>query len=578
MRFPWGQGRGQQRAQSAPLGLILVLSLVIVGSSVVVSLGATALVDTEARLDVSRAETGMTQLDSQAALVALGNADSQRVSLVGTDRSTYRIDDTAGRMTVNITNHSASPPTTVTLMDERLGAVVYENGNQEVAYQGGGVWRRSDSGSVMVSPPEFYYRDATLTLPLITVRGDRSLGSRASISKDGTTQVYPDQAAGNINPLDTGTVNITVQSEYYRSWGRYFEERTDGDAYYDHENDSVTTTLVVPTGPREVTSAVAATSAGGQITLSGSGTDPARTDSYNSSVGDYSTSRGSFGTITTAGDVYVKGNSEVDGSVRSGDRVEVKGSGVVTRDVEYSTTKHIKGTVNGDVRQISGVEGAGAIDGLVNRRVANASDTNDNGATSSISGNQLDSGDQTLGAGTYYLEDLTLSGETLTINTGGDDVTIAVRDYVYIENNGQIKVNGGGKVRLYVKGEATSASGHHFHIYRTGDVNIDNANNSKQFWVYGQSDFDAVIEGDTDTPQFEGVIYAPAGGVGASSVSLKKAELYGGLVAGSVTVDNGGLVHYDRALRNERAVPKNTNIIRLTYLHVSKNRINVTSG
>ncbi|PYZ02848.1 hypothetical protein C8039_07570 [Halogeometricum sp. wsp3] len=118
---------------------------------------------------------------------------------------------------------------------------------------------------------------------------------------------------------------------------------------------------------------------------------------------------------------------------------------------------------------------------LVNRRVANASDTNDNGATGSISGNQLAAGDQTLDAGTYYLEDLTLSGETLTINTGGDDVTIAVRDYVYIENNGRIKVNGGGKVRLYVKGEAMSPSGHHFHIYRTGDVDIDNANNSKQF-------------------------------------------------------------------------------------------------
>ena len=124
MQVPWGQGRGQQRAQSAPLGLILVLSLVIVGSGVVVALGATALVDTEAGLDVSRAETGMTQLDSQAALVALGNADSQRVSLVGTDKSTYRIDDTAGRMTVNITTHSASPPTTVTLMDERLGTVI----------------------------------------------------------------------------------------------------------------------------------------------------------------------------------------------------------------------------------------------------------------------------------------------------------------------------------------------------------------------------------------------------------------------------------------------------------------------
>lgn len=74
VQLPWGQGR--RRAQSAPLGLLLVLSLVIVGSSVVISPGATALVDTESGLDVSRAETGMTQLDSQAAIVAFGNSDS----------------------------------------------------------------------------------------------------------------------------------------------------------------------------------------------------------------------------------------------------------------------------------------------------------------------------------------------------------------------------------------------------------------------------------------------------------------------------------------------------------------------
>ncbi|RLM90592.1 hypothetical protein [Haloarcula sp. Atlit-7R] len=565
------------RGQSAPLGLALVFAVMIVSTTAVVALGADAITSTQTQLDVERTEKSLTELNSKTALVALGQTDVQQVTLPASGSSTYYIDGSAGWMNVSYRNTTSGNRTTV--VNESMGEVAYRgNGATRLAYQGGGVWRRSGSGSVMVSPPEFYYRDATLTLPLITVRGDRSLGSQASISKNGTTQVYPDQAAGNVNPLDTGTVNITVESDYYRSWGRYFEERTDGDAYYDHENDSVTTTLVVPTGPREVTSAVAATSAGGQITLSGSGTDPARTDSYNSSVGDYSTSRGSFGTITTAGDVYMKGDSEVDGIVQSGDRVEVKGSGVVTRDVEYSTTKHIKGTVNGDVRQISGVEGAGAIDGLVTRRVANASATNDNGATGSISGDQLAAGDQTLDAGTYYLEDLTLDSETLTINTGGDDVTIAVRDYVYIENGGRIKVNGAGKVRLYVKGEATSASGHHFHIYRTGEVDVDTAQNSTQFWVYGQSDFDAVIEGDTDTPQFEGVIYAPAGGVGASSVSLKKAELYGGLVAGSVTVDNGGLVHYDRALRNERAVPENTNIIRLTYLHVSENRINVTSG
>ncbi len=100
----------------------------------------------------------------------------------------------------------------------------------------------------------------------------------------------------------------------------------------------------------------------------------------------------------------------------------------------------------------------------------------------------------------------------------------------------------GGQVRLYVKGEAMSPSGHHFHIYRTGDVDIDNANNSKQFWMYGRSDFDAFIEGDTDTPQFEGVIYAPAGGVGASRSRSKRRSCTAASSPGQYG-DHGGQVH-----------------------------------
>jgi hypothetical protein len=516
-------------------------------------------------------------------MVALGASNGRQVSLSQVQGARYRVDGGAGRMEITITNTSADPATTTTLLDVPLGAVVYENEDRQVAYQGGGVWKRSRNGTVMISPPEFYYRDATLTLPLITVAGDTTLSGRASLTPDETTQIYPDASADRTNPLETGVVNVTVTSDYYRAWGRYFEERTDGKASYDHPNQRVTATLTVPTGPREVTSAVAATAAGGEIRLSGNGGDPARTDSYDSSVGTgaYADTRGAFGTVTTAGDVVVTGNSEVNGSIRSGDRVEVKGSGWVNGSVEYTSSKKIQGTVEGSVSQIGGVDGAAPIDGFVQQQVDNASADNDNGeAGIPITGDTLDGGDQTLTAGVYYLDSLTLDDDTLTLDTGSGDINIAVRDYVHIEDDGRIEVQGDGQVRMFVQGEATSPSGAHFSIPNSGGVvDVADNQNASQFWLYGKSDFAADISGSSSsTIRYEGVIYAPAGITGSSDVYIGKAHLYGGIVAGSVELDNGGTVHYDQALLGQRAIPPQTNIIRLTYLHISENKLNVTSG
>ncbi len=86
----------------------------------------------------------------------------------------------------------------------------------------------------MVSPPEFHYRDATLTLPLVTVSGSGTIRDRASITHNRTTSHFPNTTrnANFTNPLEDGKVNVTLQSEYYRAWGGYFEERTDGDVTY----------------------------------------------------------------------------------------------------------------------------------------------------------------------------------------------------------------------------------------------------------------------------------------------------------------------------------------------------------
>jgi len=580
------RGHQHQRAQTGPLAIVLVFGIVLSGSVLVVTLGADSFTSTQQTLDADRAEQTLTQFDSQTAMVALGDSGTQQVVLTRSGGNGYEVAENAGWMRVNVTN--ASDGSSRTMMNVTLGAVVYEADDTTLAYQGGGVWRRSPGdGMTMISPPEFHYRDATLTLPLVTVGGDRSLSGPVTVTPNGSShQYFPNATADEdwVNPLEQGQVNVTVRSDYYAAWARFFADRTDGTAVVDHGNRTATTTLVVPTGPQTVSSAIAATSAAGEIKLAGSGSDTTRTDSYNSSVGTgtYADTRTDAGTVRTAGDVTVKGNSEIDGSIESGGFVTVKGSGTVTGDVRYADGTKITGTVGGSFEQIETVEGVGPADSYVSRRYDNISSTNDNSDVSgSITGDLLDTGDQTLGPGAYHFDRLVVDGDTLTLDTGTDGtIEIGVRDYVQIRDAGEIEVQGDGEVRVYVDGQDTTASGHHFSIESSGGVvDIANAQNARQFWLYGASDFQARIDGSSSgTHTFEGIFWAPAGPVGSSAVTVEKGDIYGGVVAGSVDMENGGAVHYDRSLRTVRAIPPEENIVRLTFLHISENPVEVSDN
>ena len=230
----------ERSGQSNPLAVVLLLGITITGTGTIVVFGATALEATQSEADIGQAEQAMTQLDSRASLVAHGSSNVQRASINTQSGAGLQVTD-GGQMVITKSNASGS----FELMNTSMGAVVYERSGTTVAYEGGGVWRkppRSD-GSVMISPPEFNYEGGTLTLPLVLVRGEANSGD-LTLRQNGTTGYYP--SAGEQNPLENGSVNVTVTSEYYRAWGSYFEERTAGNVSYDDPSQTVQIELVVP--------------------------------------------------------------------------------------------------------------------------------------------------------------------------------------------------------------------------------------------------------------------------------------------------------------------------------------------
>ena len=193
--------------------MILLFGLVLTGALAVVVIGSSALDETQDQVSEDRAEQAMTQFDSKAALVALGNSDTQEVDF-GTDRqSNYEVNGGDGWLRVTVENQTDG--TTTALVNESLGTVTYEVNDNTIAYQGGGVWKRIQANeSRMVSPPEFYFRNDTLTLPVVNVTGASSLGSKASITHQETVQTYP--SVGDENPLENHLVKVSVKSQYYK--------------------------------------------------------------------------------------------------------------------------------------------------------------------------------------------------------------------------------------------------------------------------------------------------------------------------------------------------------------------------
>ncbi|WP_049987930.1 DUF7289 family protein [Halobellus rufus] len=253
-----------RRAQASNIGLVLLLALTIAGGGVVVAFGGSALTDVQDSSSIDRAEHAMTLLDARAAVVGLGEGSVQTVRLGGSSGGDYAAESESGWLRIRHTNYTAGE--TEEIYNASLGSVTYSKGETTVAYQGGGVWRQGpDGGASMVSPPEFHYRGTTLTLPVLRVRSaDAASGDvRATIRRDGDlTRVYPNETGTAtdgpgapydepvdgetrqyVNPVRTGTVDVTVHSAYYEAWADYFRTRTTGNVSVDHDNRTATVVL-----------------------------------------------------------------------------------------------------------------------------------------------------------------------------------------------------------------------------------------------------------------------------------------------------------------------------------------------
>jgi hypothetical protein len=108
-------------------------------------------------------------------------------------------------------------------------------GDQKIGYENGGLFREYAGGdTVMISPPEFYFTQGTLTFPILKINSSASMGGKGiitinTVSKGRPVIRYPNitSNANYTNPLTNKHIIIRLKSEYYKAWAKYIEERTE---------------------------------------------------------------------------------------------------------------------------------------------------------------------------------------------------------------------------------------------------------------------------------------------------------------------------------------------------------------
>lgn len=569
------------RGQSEVLAVVVLLAVVLAGVLVVAGLGLPAVAETRETAGTTAAERAFVALDGELSAVAHGDAATGRTTLGLTAApGDLRYRD-SGWLRVVVDNETGPPETVANVS---LGTVEYRQGTTRVAAQGGGVWRRDGEAAVLRSPPELSYRGETLTLPVVTVDGPQALTDTVRLTRTGPpTRRYPNATAGWTNPPDSGAITVTVHSEYYEAWGRYLEAETDALVRYDHASERVTATFVTLPRRDGFAAGVIATAGTGELRLAGTG---AYLDSYNASAGDYATTQSADGRVLVAGDFVATGNALVDGNVRSGGTVDLDGSSTVNGSVYWTASPAPGPThVTGSRSRIDGVRSVPPVDTFVDTYAESVRTTNDNADTAVVDDDRVavTGGSAELGAGRYYVHNVTVDSGSLTLNTTGGDVVLAVRDYVKLTNDGTVSVVGNGTVHVVVQSRADTvvsptglgSRAVNLHVGKGAAVDVP-GEVSRQVRVYGTRTFNMTVAGSNGAgngASFDGIVYAPAGETGTGYVYVKQADLYGLVVTGDLTLGQYGAVHYDYGLRGRAEIRPPYSELDRVYVTVHRVRI-----
>jgi len=221
LKYMWKDAGGHDRGQSNLIGVMVLMAIVLVIISGVTAYSGGTFDSAKTGVDVGLVERDLTKLSGVIHDVSFGSNSVQTVGLnlrTVDDGGSTLVKEDAGTMKIVISRSGGDD----VVYDGPLGAVEYSNKQTQVAYQGGGVWRKGENGASVVDPAGLAlenYSTETLSLPVMVVQGEGTISSGA------TVQMASDPSFSKHKLASGDTVTVQVESKYDTAWARYLTDR-----------------------------------------------------------------------------------------------------------------------------------------------------------------------------------------------------------------------------------------------------------------------------------------------------------------------------------------------------------------
>lgn len=161
------RSRTDDRAVSTVVAAILLIGITFVGVIAILATGLVSIDDANQQAGMEVAEETMLQIDSSFQQSSGGNAS---ISIPNEMDGQVSVSNNA-RYNLTLNGNA-----TCSTGSQNLSTVEYESNGETVAYQGGGVWRMTEGGTTMTSPPDITYDEGSLSIAFVEIDGQFSAG------------------------------------------------------------------------------------------------------------------------------------------------------------------------------------------------------------------------------------------------------------------------------------------------------------------------------------------------------------------------------------------------------------------
>jgi hypothetical protein len=203
--------RDEHRGLSDLIGFVTIFGIILVAASLTLTVGQGQLDQLRENEQIRNAERGVELLGQQFDRIETGQATVQTGQLQlgpGSLEVTERTDTK-----ISVHEESITQPNNYTL--DGTG-IRYQSGDQVIAYEGGGIFRRTDgaqSAGVATVPAEFICTDSRAFVSVVTLNGSFSIAGgtvtvRSALAN--SSVLYPTNRTGTVGTSGNAQ-NVTVR-------------------------------------------------------------------------------------------------------------------------------------------------------------------------------------------------------------------------------------------------------------------------------------------------------------------------------------------------------------------------------